>query len=59
MFILSDCENQCVFQAHVGSVLQLCLVCLPLVVGLTTQNVVITSALTHTVSAEDTGKKID
>ena len=45
------------FQAHVDSVLQLCLVCLPLVVGLTTQNVVITSALTHTVAAEDTGTK--
>ncbi|KAK7091600.1 solute carrier family 22 member 18-like [Littorina saxatilis] len=41
--------------AQVGSVFQLCLVCLPLVVGLTTQNVVVTSALTHTVTEEDTG----
>ncbi|XP_076437631.1 solute carrier family 22 member 18-like [Babylonia areolata] len=41
--------------ANVGSIFQLCAVCLPLVMGLTTQNVVITSALTHTVSEEDTG----
>lgn len=41
--------------AQVVSVWQLCAVCLPLVVGLTTQNVVITSALTHTVSESDTG----
>lgn len=41
--------------SQVGSVVQLCLVCLPLVVGLTTQNVVITSSLTHTVSPENTG----
>ncbi|KAK7446771.1 hypothetical protein BaRGS_00040238 [Batillaria attramentaria] len=41
--------------AQVGTVWQLCVVCLPLVIGLTTQNVVITSALTHTVSEADTG----
>ena len=39
-----------------ASVWQLCAVCLPLVIGLTTQNVVITSALTHTVTDEDTGR---
>ncbi|KAL8584182.1 hypothetical protein ACOMHN_034868 [Nucella lapillus] len=41
--------------ANIVTVWQLAMVCLPLVVGLTTQNVVITSALTHTVSEGDTG----
>ncbi|KAK6187074.1 hypothetical protein SNE40_006322 [Patella caerulea] len=44
--------------SFVSNVWQLCLVCLPLVIGLTTQNVVITSALTRTVSEADTGAMI-
>lgn len=43
------------FQSHVGSIPQLCLVLGPLVVGLASQNIVISSALTRTVEDVDTG----
>ncbi|KAH9496649.1 hypothetical protein Btru_009937 [Bulinus truncatus] len=41
--------------SYVTTVLQMCLVFIPMTVGLTFQNVVTTSALTHTVSDTDTG----
>lgn len=41
--------------AFVGSITQLCVVMAPLVVGLASQNIVISSALTKTVEAVDTG----
>ena len=44
------------FQAFVTDVFQMCLVMTPLVVGLASSNIVISSALTRTVSELDTGK---
>ncbi|ESO83196.1 hypothetical protein LOTGIDRAFT_133911 [Lottia gigantea] len=44
--------------SFVGSIWQFCLVVLPMCIGLTIKNVVITSALTRTVSEADTGAMI-
>ncbi|KAL5013836.1 hypothetical protein ScPMuIL_008106 [Solemya velum] len=41
--------------AYVTDILQLCLVCVPLVMGLASKNIVISSGLTRTVSDADTG----
>ena len=47
-----------VFQAYTETVLQLCVVLVPLCIGLTLMTVVISSALTHTVPDTDTGSII-
>jgi hypothetical protein len=44
------------FKSYVSTIVQLCLVLAPLTIGLASQNIVISSALTRTVDEVDTGK---